>query len=142
MPHPTDPTDTFWDYAARGRASEFPSSLGPYNSFRNYVGPQSTQWVLKNITRYIWGVDFNKPAYRHDFHYSVGGSKSDRLDADATFLRELKAEIHKTYPSGSGPWAAFKRLAALRAAREAWVMVRKSGAAFYNFTTPKEGPSE
>lgn len=135
-PAPSASTDTFWtaeNRLALAGKEAFPEGMSFYRPSRDYVGPQASYVIRRLASRYTYGVDFNRAAYRHDFHYAVGGTSVERLEADNTFYHELKEAIATTYPAGCGTWKAFKRFLAKRRAYKCWKFVRAFGSAFFTY---------
>jgi len=122
---PAMSTEAFW-LSVSSPLHVFPDGIGPWDPSIRYVGPGRTGRVLPQSA---WGVDFRRPAYRHDYHYCQGGSHRDRKEADIRFRDECLVEVEARWPSGSGLVAAAAACLARRRVAKMYAAVRLAGRA-------------
>ena len=130
--HPLASTKFFWEKIEDG--VNFPQ----YDDEKDYVGPARNALINNMVDRFFWGVDINRAAYRHDYHYWVGGDDSYRRHADHTFLREMQDIIETKYPHRTTIKNALMRFLANRRAMQYWRAVRIGGRSSFNFERDSE----
>jgi len=122
------PTAVFWNDFFPDEDST--NGLGFYDDTFDYMGPNKKPWK-KMIPRKFYGVDCNRAAFRHDYHYLVGGDGHDRYDADKTFKKEMRALAKAQQRNFILRWLACRRI------NKYWLAVRLAGSQFFNYKEKK-----
>ena len=102
-----------------------------YDPKRDYVGPGGgvgSKLVPRRIV-----FDFNRAAFRHDYHYAQGGSYADRFAADKRFLKDMLAEVERKAPKRKWWLRPVRRAGRIRAYAY-YAAVRGGGEKCFNLT--------